>query len=217
MISSIRRASALAILTVPVQVFCAQRAQAAPALQSSSTSGTSGHSGPGGGLTEGRGTHQTLPYIKIYCDGTGASNGGVDCPCGNTIPPGSDVGCANRTGHGASLIPTGTPSITNDTLVLTASGMPDGAPIFFLEGSAASSPTTFGNGVRCIVPSVRLAKVDHSAGSVFIPRPGDAPLSQQLNLHAGDNTFFQAVYRDLGGPCGSSINATNAVFVVWAS
>jgi hypothetical protein len=202
---------------VPFQVFCAQRAQAAPGTQSSS-SATAGHSQPGGGIVDQGGRSQTLPNIQNYCNGTGSgSMGGVDCPCGNTLPPGSTVGCANRTGHGASLIATGNPSIVNDTLHLTASGMPDGAPIFFLEGSASSPPHVFGNGIRCIVPSVRLAKIDHSAGHASIPAPGDLPLSQQLNLHAGDNTFFQAVYRDLGGPCGSSTNATNAVLVVWGS
>lgn len=217
MLASIARASALNLVTLPILMLCAASAPASPALQSSSSATTARHGLPGGGLAGQGGNGQTNPFIKVYCDGTGSSNGGVDCPCGNTLPPGADVGCANRTGHGASLIPTGNASISNDTLVLTASGMPDGAPLFFLEGNATIPPVVYGNGIRCIVPSVRLHKVDHSAGHDSIPLPGDAPLSQQLNLNVGDASFFQAVYRDLGGPCNTSINATNAVAVFWGS
>jgi hypothetical protein len=43
------------------------------------------------------------------------------------------------------------------------------------------------------------------------------PISVQMNLSVGDITYFQVVYRDFGGPCGSSINATNAVMALWGT
>jgi hypothetical protein len=155
-------------------------------------------------------------YIKDYCQGTGSGNGGVDCPCGNTAPPGSMEGCVNQSGFGAALTHTGTPSVSNDTFVLTVTGIPLGLAGYFFDGAGANGGTTFGNGERCISgPIIRLHKVAHSSGSDMFPAPGTPPISQQLNLSSGDASFFQVVYRDHGGPCGGGVNASNAVMVIW--
>jgi hypothetical protein len=157
-------------------------------------------------------------WVKDYCEGTGSTNGGVDCPCGNGVPQGLMEGCANRTGHGGALSHTGTPSISNDDFVLNATGLPNGVPGFFLAGAGTSGGNVFGNGIRCITgPYIRLTKIVHSSGLDTFPGPGMPPISVQMNLNVGDITYFQVVYRDFGGPCGSSINATNAVMALWGT
>ena len=154
--------------------------------------------------------------ITEYCNGWGLQNGGVDCPCGNTLPPGSPTGCINSSGHGASLTGAGSPLVSHDTVVLTATGIPSGRVAYFLEGAVSTAGNPFGNGTRCIGgPFVRLGKVSHSTGHDTFPAPNTPPISQQLGITPGQQTFFQAVYRDAGGPCGAGSNATNAVAILW--
>ena len=162
---------------------------------------------------------QITGFYKTFCYGSGADGSiGVDCPCGNTVPVGTFAGCKNRTGNGASLDPTGNPSVSQDTLVLTASGAPTGAHGFFFAGHAMRSSTVLGNGVRCIQgPFVRLSKVAHSSAQDSIPPPNTPPISQLLNVAPGDVTFFQFLYRDLNGPCNGGANTSNAVLVIWGA
>jgi hypothetical protein len=166
------------------------------------------HCGDGGGGGGGG-------SIKTFCDGTGSANGGVDCPCGNNVPTGPS-GCANSTGSGASLTGTGNPSVSNDTVVLTATGIPSGHVAYFLYAQGSNSGITFGDGVRCIKgPFQRIHKVSHSSGMDVFPAPGSPPISQQLGITSGQLTFFQVVYRDGNGPCLAGANATNAVAILW--
>ena len=122
-------------------------------------------------------------------------------------------------GAGASLQAIGTAAVSQDSLVLTASGAPTGAHGFFFAGYVArANGVVLGNGVRCIAgPLVRIAKVAHTSGQDSIPPPNTLPLSQQLNAAAGDVMFFQYLYRDLGGPCGTGGNTTNGVLVIWGA
>jgi len=156
-------------------------------------------------------------FVKPYCEGDGQANGGVDCPCGNELPPGTVSGCANRSGRGGVLTPSGTPSIANDTLVLTATGLPLGVPGFFFAGGGTGPASTFGNGSRCITGPIRLRKIVHSTGSDVYPVPGGPTISQDLSLTVGSLSFFQVLYRDNGGPCNGTTNATNAVLVLWGT
>ena len=152
--------------------------------------------------------------IKDYCSGTGEQNGGVNCPCGNEVPSGPS-GCKNSTGSGASLTATGAALVSNDTLVLAADNIPVGKVAYFLAGTATGPGVVFGDGSRCIKSFVRLRKVVASTGHDTFPPPGSLPISQQLGITAGQTTFFQAVYRDHNGPCGTGANATNALAVFW--
>jgi hypothetical protein len=167
----------------------------------------------------GRSSAQTAGFYKTFCAGSGADGSiGVDCPCDNTVPRGTVAGCRNRTGYGASLVPSGNASIAHDTLVLTTSGAPTGSHGFFFHGSAARHTVQLGNGIRCIgSPLVRVAKVASSGGQDSIPPPTGPTLSQQLNATVGEVMFFQYLYRDLNGTCGYSTNASNAVLVIWGS
>jgi hypothetical protein len=152
--------------------------------------------------------------IKNFCDGTGTENGGVDCPCGNNSPT-APSGCVNSTGHGASLTASGTASVSNDTVVLTATGIPIGKAAYFLFAHTEISGVTFGDGIRCVQNFQRIQKVAHSSGSDTFPAPNSPPISQQLGITAGELTFFQVIYRDSSGPCQGGANATNGVAILW--
>ena len=41
--------------------------------------------------------------VRSFCEGDGSANGGADCPCFNNAPAGTNSGCLNRSGVGASL------------------------------------------------------------------------------------------------------------------
>jgi hypothetical protein len=151
-----------------------------------------------------------------FCEGRGVENGGVDCPCGNVAPPGSTEGCLNGDGVGAALTSTGVPSVSNDTFVLHVDGIPNGKPGFFFQGSADAGSLPFGNGTKCIGgPFIRLAKIAGQPGGNQYPPPGGTPISEQFNIPAGATRYYQVLYRDFGGPCGTSTNASNGLKVVW--
>jgi hypothetical protein len=155
-------------------------------------------------------------FTRDYCNGTGAANGGVDCPCGNTVRSGTPTGCANSTGTGATLTASGSPFVSHDTLVLTVTNIPlDHTGVFYM-GSVRNPGVTYGDGTRCIAaPLVRVSKVSHSTGRESIPVPGSPPLSEQLNITAGQTTGFQVFYRDASGPCHTGFNASNAILIHW--
>lgn len=168
----------------------------------------------------GRASAQSSGFYKTFCYGSGARGSiGTDCPCDNTVPNGTVAGCKNSTGQGAALVPTGNASVSQDTLVLTASGTPAGAHGFFIAGHAQQrSSSAFYDGMLCIQgPFVHVSKVAHSSAQDSIPPPSGPPLSQQLNATAGDMMFFQFVYRDGNGPCGNHANVSNAVLVIWGT
>lgn len=156
------------------------------------------------------------PAVDVFCAGDGSADGvGIDCPCGNNGAPGE--GCANGTGQGALLQASGIPSITSDTLVLSASQVPAGAPGMYFAAplpAAQGDGLPFGNGLRCLLQPVRLNKV-HGGGQV--PAQGAPSLSQLLGLQAGDTVYFQYWFRDAQGPCNGAlgVNTTNGLRVTW--
>lgn len=156
------------------------------------------------------------PYTKEFCEGDGSANGGPDCPCGNNSSGGAGAGCINGTGVGATLTPSGAPSIANDTLVLTAS-ITNGAGYFFVGDAqiAGGGGTPFGNGLRCVGGNVqRIRKIPGGQGSGTLP-PVGTTIHQIVGASAGDTDFFQVWYRDPHGACGNAFNTTNGVIVVW--
>lgn len=158
------------------------------------------------------------PYTKEYCEGDGSANGGANCPCGNNWSGGLPAGCLNGTGVGATLVPSGTPSIANDTLQLTAS-ITNGAGFFFVgdQQIAGGNGSTFGNGLRCVGGSVlRVRKIPTGAGMATLPPPGQS-ISVIVGAQPGDTDYFQVWYRDPLGSCGLSFNTTNGVIVVWGT
>ena len=151
-------------------------------------------------------------------DGSGAS-----CPCGNAGAGGE--GCANSTGKGAVLTAAGSssgalltasgiPSVSNDTLSLTASQVPI-APGFFMAGTltpGGMDGEIFQNGLRCINPNQRLQKLNNGG---TIPLPSAPSISMLTSAAPGDTQYFQYWYRNGTGLCSAGINSTNALEVTW--
>lgn len=137
-----------------------------------------------------------------YCDCSYTS------ACGNAGAPGS--GCANSVGSGARLAPRGSPSVSRDTLWLHALGLPPARPAILLYSSVSSAPAPFGDGSRCLVaPTTFGVRLSGPVGSATWG-PG---LLAQTGLSQGQTLYFQALYRDSGGPCGLGFNVTGGVQV----
>ena len=157
----------------------------------------------------------TLPPFIAFCFGDGS---GTPCPCGNTGAAGSGCGSSVFTG-GCELLASGTSSISNDTLTLTATRSTPSQPgIFFLANNAVGggSGTAFGDGLRCAGGGVKRLQV------VFAGAAGNASstitISQAAGLVAGDLKRLQWWYRDpIASPCGNGFNLSNGVEVTWTS
>jgi hypothetical protein len=147
-----------------------------------------------------------------FCFGTNAT-----CPCGNNGL--SSNGCANSVNvNGAHLAATGDALVENDTLVLTASGMPATASSLFFQGSNKSTGTMFGDGIRCATGStVRLGTKTAVNGNAIFPSGGSPHISVKGSVPAtGETRFYQCWYRNAANFCtASTFNLTNAVEVRW--
>jgi hypothetical protein len=164
----------------------------------------------------GAGTFDISMLTPSFCEGTLAA-----CPCGNTGAPGN--GCANSANSaGANLAVTGNASFANDTLVLQATGMPNGAipPItcVFVQASAQASGV-FGDGLRCLSsPMVRLGTRPCFGGTASFGHGvgGDPNISVQGQVYVPGVRYYQVTYRNAAAFCTSStFNTTNGVTVLW--
>jgi len=161
------------------------------------------------------GTPCAAPGIP-YCFGDGS---GTACPCGNNGAPGN--GCASSVNPaGGNLATSGSPSVSSDTLVLTATGLPTGACLYFqgttqLGGGAG---VAFGDGLRCTGGTVvRLGTKQNPGGTSSYPVAGDPPIHIKGNDVAGDVRDYQCWYRNAAVFCTpSTFNLTNGVQVTWA-
>ena len=152
-----------------------------------------------------------------FCFGYGAANGGVACPCNNTVPAGSAAGCQNSTGQGGKLVGSGLSSVSSDTLVLSSSQMSGGFCVF-LQANTLPVASFYGDGTRCIGGNMRrLAQKTVIGGTASFPNPGDSRISQVGAIPAlGGVKAYQVAYRDASGTlCGSGYHITNAVSVIW--
>lgn len=171
-----------------------------------------------------------------YCfPGTG---GTIACPCGQPANPSG--GCANfgaGSTSGAVLSASGTPSVSADTVVLTASnhrGPVQGVlNVFFSFKPGSATPTTglhSGAGVRCIGTGGnlrRLYTVQVFSGTGSKPGNGDLSVSAKSATFVGhaivppETRHYFNVYRDgqAATPCGStatSTNLTNGLAITWS-
>jgi hypothetical protein len=151
-----------------------------------------------------------------FCFGDGAANGGIDCPCMNNSTPGQQVGCLNSTLAGGQLLGTGTTSVSGDTLVLNATGLPPTGFAVFLQGVTITT-VPFGDGVRCAGGAlIRLATKPVVAGTVSYPVGAELPISVKgMVPPTGGVRYYQNYYRDPSGPCGTFFNVTSGVSVIW--
>ena len=148
-----------------------------------------------------------------YCfgDGTGAA-----CPCNNTGAAGA--GCANGSfATGSTLSASGTPSVANDSLVLSAVGTTPSSPGIFFQGDLQVNGglgTPFGDGLRCAGNPVMRTP------AVFADASGNATstvaLASTLGINAGQTKRYQWWYRDAAlSLCGNGFNVSNGLEVVW--
>ena len=155
------------------------------------------------------------PPIQPFCPGDGS---GTACPCNNTGSTGN--GCGNSVNPaGATLSSNGIASISNDTAVLTGSGMTNNSVLYY-QGTTqlnGGSGTAFGDGIRCAGGNLtRLGTRTNTGGSSSFPPPGGPSLSTQGNASAGQALKYQCWYRDSATFCTSdTYSMTNALQIVW--
>ncbi len=135
-------------------------------------------------------------------------------PCGNGD---ATAGCANSTGVGALITPTGSTSVGLDDLVLTTTQLPTFKQLLLMVSANIVAPLPFYDGRRCLVSPISRIGPKNSGplGNVSFG-PGLSAYSianfPAVNWILPGTTFgFQTWYRDPTGPCGSGANVSSAV------
>jgi hypothetical protein len=152
-----------------------------------------------------------------FCSGDGS---GTACPCNNSGAAGH--GCANSIqADGGHLLATGVVSVTNDTFVLVASGMPNGMCLYVqaTQQDSGGLGSVLGDGLRCISGSViRLGVKANALGSSQYPALGEQPISLRGQIPAAGGTrYYQCWYRnpDPAFCTGAMYNLTNGYAATW--
>ena len=156
--------------------------------------------------------------ITPFCFGDGT---GTACPCANNGTAGN--GCASSVNAaGANLTASGTGSVSNDSLLLVGSGMPNSSALYF-QGTtqqAAGAGSVFGDGKRCAAGSViRLGTKANVGGQSQYPEILDVQVSiKGLISGAPQTRTYQVWYRNSATFCNvETFNLTNGVSVVWVN
>jgi len=157
------------------------------------------------------------PIGTYYCFGDGS---GTACPCGNNSAVGAGVGCLNSLGLGGEIVATGNPSLTNDSVVLTGSGMPNSSALYFQGASQQSGGLglAFGDGLRCAGGTIiRLGTKNNVGGTSAYPVGADPLVSVRGLVAAPGTRTYQCWYRNAAAFCtASTFNLTNGVELTWA-
>ncbi|MBL8862760.1 MAG: hypothetical protein JNK02_12235 [Planctomycetes bacterium] len=169
---------------------------------------------PSAHFTQWGGDHEGI----AACFGDGLS---APCPCGNASATGAGTGCANSSGLGSRLRSSGEASLTSDTFQLIGSGMPGSSFLTYFQGTTipglgAGAP--FNDGLRCVTGNVlRIANLQNQGGASTVPNAQfPTPISVRGLVPPGGGTrVYQALHRDIAGPCGTFANLTNAIVVTW--
>jgi hypothetical protein len=149
-----------------------------------------------------------------YCYAT------TGCPCGNNDAEG---GCANSTQVGTLLGGAGTASVAADDLVLTATQMPANKLGRFYMG-ISSTQVPFGDGLLCAGSGgygiQRFPQMSSGSQGMNQLGPGivafsHANFSPLAHIQPGWTWHFQVWHRDPTGPCGGTINTSNAYVVTF--
>jgi hypothetical protein len=150
-----------------------------------------------------------------YCFADGTA---THCPCANSASPAG--GCPNSVSvSGASLIGLGISSLSDDHLLLFASGMPNGLAMFVQGTNSANGGQGFvvGDGLFCLAGrSIRLAQESVVVSSSHYPNIGDLPISIRGGVSVPGTRTYQVWYRDPAAFCTNDrFNLTNALTVTW--
>jgi hypothetical protein len=160
----------------------------------------------------------TLPVLVgvPFCFGYGTSG---PCPCGNDSPTGSLTGCLSSLAVGGKLIATGTASISNDTVALIGTQMPNSSALYFQGTTQASGGfgTVFGDGLRCVTGTVvRLGTNVNANNASQYPSPGQQPVHVKGSVGTIGTRHYQVWYRNAAPFCGpSTFNLTNGWTLTW--
>ncbi len=171
------------------------------------------------------GYHHLDPYAPGigYCFGDPGS--GTPCPCNNDndgLVPGS--GCANGAfASGSKLVGSGVASVTDDTLILSATALdPNNSGLYLQADNDLSPGIVWGDGLQCAGGQLRRLGVRFADSAGYSDTAGlPLPISVKAgNVAPGDTKRYQLWYRDTSGgqPCGVGVNdfnATNGYEVVW--
>lgn len=155
-----------------------------------------------------------LPEEICFGDGSG-----LTCPCSNSGRAGN--GCANSLNvAGAHLAAHGAAILSNDTLSLAASGMPDGTALY-VQGTARldfGSGKAFADGLRCVGGTrVNMRILTNFGGASQLPEPMGPTISTLGSVTAPGTRVYQVWYRDAASFCTPrTFNLTNAIEVAWA-
>ncbi len=153
---------------------------------------------------------------QAFCFGDGSA---TPCPCGNASPIGNDEGCLHSLGLGGSLFASGIASISADTLILSASRLPNTLALY-LQGTTRLNGglgATFGDGLRCAGGSIM--RLGMRTGSFSqCTGPGNAPMSIKGQvITPGATRTYQVWYRDPAAYCTPDpFNLTNAWEITWS-
>jgi hypothetical protein len=151
-----------------------------------------------------------------YCFGDGS---GTACPCGNNSSPFANAGCLNSLGSPGQLVATGSASVSADTLVLSGTGMPNGAALYF-QGTtqvASGAGVVFGDGLRCAGgTTIRLGNESNVAGASQYPSAGDPPVHIKGADAVGNSRTYQCWYRNAAVFCSpDTFNLSNGWSLIW--
>ncbi len=149
-----------------------------------------------------------------YCFG---DPDGHPCPCDNQNDgsmPGS--GCRNGVGNaGAKLAGSGYPSVGEDLVQLTVSGVePNRFGLFFQADNALDAGPMFGDGLLCASWNLIWleARISDSSGLAS----STVTLSAEAGCQPGDTKRYQYWYHNpTSSPCGAGHNTTNGYEIVW--
>jgi hypothetical protein len=152
-----------------------------------------------------------------FCFGDGTATA---CPCGNQSAFGANEGCLNSLGIGGKLVATGSALLSNDTLVLSGTRMPDSSALYF-QGTAQQNGgvgAVFGDGLRCAAGSItRLGTKVNAAGASSYPGLGDQSVSLRGAVTGAGTREYQVWYRNSATFCtAGTFNLPNGLQVTWA-
>ncbi len=166
----------------------------------------------GGTLLNGEDMSRVDQFSPSRSGGIGYFCECVEGVCGNEK---ALAGCENGTGTGGYLTASGSASVIADDLVITAVGLPRDVIGFAIMGTE-SATRVFGNGRLCVLSTEGITRFPPQwTGTVGMMVLGPSIVAQAPHIHAGSSPAFQFVFRDPSGPCGTSMNATQAVGVLF--
>lgn len=151
--------------------------------------------------------------VASFCEGAA-------CACGNED---DDHSCANSTGWGTGAIVAGTSSVTLDDLSITAFDLPPNTLARFYMGQPMGT-FPFGAGVICVgsggYSTFRFPPVNTGPHGILELGPGIAGFANSSFgvpdlIAPGSFWAFQGWYRDPAGPCGATVNTTEAFAVTF--